>query len=265
MRAVAALLAAGLAGVLVLAALVGTPLLAAGVAVVVVVLTMGAVRPAEVPGAGRAAALALVVGLTGLVALVVGDGGDVGSLTALLGPAVVAAIVLQIARRDGRPRLTASLTLAVTACALALLPAMWVALRESVDGRASVLVGLTGLGVATLVEGVPGSRGLVRTLAVLAAGASGAMLSFAVLAVRDAAPPLNAVVLATFAAVATTAANAAVDRIAAEAQVLVGREAPPRPYVEPGAFLAAVLPLRLSLPFVVAAPVTYVLGRILVG
>jgi hypothetical protein len=153
----------------------------------------------------------------------------------------------------------------VTACALALLPAMWVALRESVDGRASVLVGLTGLGVATLVEGVPGSRGPVRTLAVLAAGASGAMLSFAVLAVRDAAPPLNAVVLATFAAVATTAANAAVDRIAAEAQVLVGREAPPRPYVEPGAFLAAVLPLRLSLPFVVAAPFTYVLGRILVG
>lgn len=261
----AALLAAGLAGVLVLAALVGTPLLAAGVAVVVVVLTLGAVRPAEVPGSGRAAGLALVVGLTGLVALVVDDGGDVGSLTAVLGPSVVAAIALQIARRDGRPRLTASLTLAVTACALALLPAMWVALRESVDGRASVLVGLTGLGVATLVEGVPGSRGLIRTLAVLAAGASGALLSFAVMAVRDAAPPLNAVVLATFAAVATTAANAAVDRIAAEAQVLVGRDAPPRPYVEPGAFLAAVLPLRLSLPFVIAAPVTYVLGRILVG
>jgi hypothetical protein len=265
MRAVAAFLAAGLAGVLVLANLVGTPLLAAGVAVVVVVLTLGAVRPAEVPGSGRAAGLALVVGIAGLVALAVDDSADAGSLAAVLGPSLVAAIALQIARRDGRPRLTASLTLAVTACVLALLPAMWVALRESVDGRASVLVGLTGVAVATLVEGLPGSRAMVRTVAVLAAGASGALLSFAVMTVRDAAHPLNAVVLATFAAVATAAANAAVDRIAAEARVLVSRDAPPTAYVEPGAFLAAVLPLRISLPFVVAAPVTYVLGRILVG
>jgi hypothetical protein len=262
---VAALLAAGLAGVLVLATLVGTPLLAAGAAVVVVVLTLGAVRPAEVPGSGRAAGLALVVGVAGLVALAVDDSADAGALAAVLGPSLVAAIALQIARRDGRPRLTASLTLAVTACVLALLPAMWVALRESVDGRASVLVGLTGVAVATLVEGLPGSRAMVRTVAVLAAGASGALLSFAVMTVRDAAPPLNAVVLATFAAVATAAANASVDRIAAEARVVVARDAPPTSYVEPGAFLAAVLPLRVSLPFVVAAPVTYVLGRILVG
>ncbi|HSK27915.1 MAG TPA: hypothetical protein VK894_13475 [Jiangellales bacterium] len=260
----AALIAAGLAGVLVLATVVGAPLLAAGVAVVVLVLTWGAIRPAEVPGSGRAAGLALVVGLGGLAGLIVQDGPDLGPLTAVLGPSLVVAIALQVARRDGRPRLTASLTLAVTACALALLPATWVALRASVDGQASVLVGLTGVGVACLLEGLPGSRAMVRTLSVLVAGGSGALLSLTVLAVRDAAPPLNAVTLATFAAVATAAANAAVDRIAAEARVPAGAGGPSLS-VEPGAFLAAVLPLRVSLPFVVAAPVTYVLGRILVG
>ena len=65
---------------------------------------------------------------SGEIWVIVGDPSELWPVAALLGPAVVAAVMIQLARRGGRQALTASLTMTVAACALAVLPVAWVAL-----------------------------------------------------------------------------------------------------------------------------------------
>ncbi|MET0712410.1 MAG: hypothetical protein ABWZ30_07905, partial [Jiangellaceae bacterium] len=89
-----------------------------------------------------------------------------------------------------------------------------------------------------------------RSLAVLLAGALGAGLVFASEGVADAVPTVGGVVLATVTALTAVTAVAAVDRVAEEVDSTTA---------------SVLTPLRVTAPIVVAAPVAYVLGRVLVG
>jgi hypothetical protein len=257
---VSSLLAAGLIGVLAVGSAAGGEFLAAGVLIAHVVFVMGAVRVAPIPAAGGAAWLAMLVGVgaTGWTAWAGLPG--LAPLAKILGPAFVLAIVIQLFRRDGRPRLTASLTLTVAACVLAALPAAWVGLRYADGGGHAVALGLLGAGVVVLADALGVSATLRRLLAVLIAAALAAGLvmwldSF------SAVPAVSAVTVAAFGAVMAIVALAAVDVLAAESRRRTGE---PLVVAHTRDAAAAVSPLRVAMPIVVAAPVVYVLGRILV-
>ncbi|MGH8774993.1 MAG: hypothetical protein ACRDWI_07400 [Jiangellaceae bacterium] len=244
------LLTAALVAVLAVASAAGRPLLAAGVVVVQLVFALGGVRLSAVPAAAAAGWLAAVVGVSGSVWTALDDTTAMRPVAALLGPALVAAVVVQLGRRDGRPGLTVSLTMTVAACTLAALPVAWVALRAADGGAYAVALGLLGVGVVSVAEGLRGSPAVRRGLAVLVAGALAAGLVLLVGDVAAEVPAVGALVVAVFGALIAVTALAAVDRMAGEAG---------------GGAAAALDPLRVTLPIVAAAPVSYVLGRILVG
>jgi hypothetical protein len=233
----ASVLSTALVAVLAIAAGVGRPLLGAGVAVVQVVFTLGGVRPAAVPALREGAWLALAVSVAASVWLVVGDPSEMWPVAALLGPALVVAVMIQLLRRDGRQALSTSLTMTVAACALALLPVAWLALRGAEGGVHAVWLGLLGVGIVVLAELLPTPAAVRRTLAVVLAGAL-------------AVPAVGGVVLTTFAALTAVTAVAAVERVGEE----MGDST-----------VDLLTPLQVTMPIVVAAPVAYVLGRVLVG
>ena len=246
----ASVLSTALVAVLAIAAAVGRPLLGAGVAVVQVVFTLGGIRPAAVPALREGAWLALVVSVTASVWLVVGDPSEMWPVAALLGPALVVAVMIQLLRRDGRQALTTSLTMTVAACALALLPVAWLALRGADGGVHAVWLGLLGVGVVVLAELLPTPAAVRRSLAVVLAGALAAALVTVADGVAAAVPAVGGVVVTTFAALTAVTAVAAVDRVGEE----MGDST-----------VDLLTPLRVTMPIVVAAPVAYVLGRVLVG
>jgi hypothetical protein len=247
---VSSVLSAALVAVLALAAAVGRPFLGAGVAAVQVVFTIGGVRPAAVPAARSGAWLALVVSVGASVWMVVGDPNGMWPIAALLAPAVVVAITIQLARQDGRHAMTGSLAMTVAACALAVLPVAWLALRAAAGGLHAVWLGLLGVGVVGLAELLPWPVPARRSAGILLAGAVAAGLTLVAGGVATTVPAVGGVVVTTFAALTAAAAIAAVDRVTAEAG---------------GSAAGGLTSLRVTLPIVVAAPVSYVLGRILVG
>jgi hypothetical protein len=242
-------LSAALVAVLALAAAVGRPLLGAGVAVVQVVFTLGGVRPAAVPAARPGAWLALVVSLGASVWTLLTDPNGMWPVAVLLGPALVAAMAIQLGRQDGRQAMTMSLTMTVAACALAVLPVAWLALRSVEGGVHAVWLGLLGVGVVGLAELLPLPIVVRRSVAILLAAAVAAGLML-VAGVAAAVPTVGGVVVAAAAALSAVIAVTAVDRVAAEAR---------------GNTAGVLAPLRVTLPIVVSAPVSYVLGRILIG
>jgi hypothetical protein len=246
----ASVLSAALVAVLAIAAAVGRPLLGAGVAVVQVVFIYGGVRPAAVPAVRAGAWLALVVSVGASVWLVVDDPSEMWPVAALLGPALVVAVMIQLLRRDGRHALTTSLTMTVAACALALLPVAWLALHGAEGGVHAVWLGLLGVGVVGLAELLPTTAALRRSLAVVFAGALAAALFTVTDGFATAVPAVGGVIVTTFAALTAVTAVAAVDRVGEE----LGDST-----------IDLLTPLRVTMPIVVAAPVTYVLGRVLVG
>ncbi len=243
-------LSTALVAVLAIAAALGRPLLGAGVAVVQVVFTLGGVRPAAVPAIRAGAWLALVVSVGASVWLVVGGSSEMWPVAALLGPALVVAVMIQLIRRDGRHALTTSLTMTVAACALALLPVAWLALRGAEGGVHAVWLGLLGVGAVGLAELLPAPAALRRSLAVVFAGALAAALVAVADGVASTVPAVGGVVVTTFVALTAVAAVAAVDRVGEE----LGDST-----------VDLLTPLRVTMPIVVAAPVAYVLGRVLVG
>ncbi|HEX2361046.1 MAG TPA: hypothetical protein VHI11_03130 [Jiangellaceae bacterium] len=247
---VPSLLSAALVAVLALAAAVGRPLLGAGVAAVQVVFTLGGVRPAALPAAQAGAWLALVASVATSAWMVLGETTGIWPVAALLSLAFVAAILIQLLRRDGRQAMTTSLTITVAACALAMLPVAWLALLGGEGGVDAVWLGLLGVGVVGLTEPLPVPAAVRRSAAVLLAGAAAAGLVRVVGGV-SASVPVAAVVVAVFAALAAVIAVAAINRVAGE--------------LEDSSTVAVLTPLRMTLPVVVAAPVSYVLGRILLG
>ncbi|RIQ34111.1 hypothetical protein DY240_04105 [Jiangella rhizosphaerae] len=264
---------------LALASASGSTLLAGGLALVILIFTLGGVAAARAGAARWSAGIALVAGLGALAWTWAEGGSDLTPMAAVLGPTLVASIVVQLLRRDGRSGLTTSLAVAVTACVLAVLPVAWLALRESGDGEYPVGLALLGVGAVGLAEALPMSRAVRRLIGVLLAALGAGALVLTTDWVGDAVPAVSAVVVATFAGLLAAVAFAAVDRLADEftpqpepVAVRVGGAPAAEAGTGDGAEVAAVprgaaafLPLRVSLPFVAAAPVAYVLGRIFVS
>jgi hypothetical protein len=242
--------AAGFIAALALASAAGRTVLAAAVVVVQFVFALGGVRRATVPAARPAGWLALTVGVTGSVWTAFADTADLKPAASLLGPALVVAVVVQLARRAGREYLTESLTLAVGASALAVLPVAWIALRGADGGAYAVGLGLLGVGVVAVAEAIPLSPAARRMLAVLAAAGLAAGFVSLIDDVAAAVPAVGAVVVTAFGALTAMSALAAVDRLGGEIGDRDG---------------AMLVPMYVALPIVAAAPVVYVLGRILVG
>lgn len=255
------LLSAGLVAVLALASAAGSPILAAGVVLVQGLFALGGVRQVGVPGAAVAAWLALGVGVGTSVWLVADDIPKLNPMARLLAAGFLLAIVVQLWRRHGRPMLTASLSVTVAAVVLAALPASLVALRTTDSGAYAVGLGLLGVGVVLVVDGVGGRSVLARMLAVLVAAAAAVMLVM-LINLAD-VPEVGAVVLAAFGALLAVAALYAVDRLAAESSADGERPIGGGDVLEIVA--VDVRPLQLTLPIIMAAPVIYLLGRLLIG
>lgn len=286
------LIAAALAGVLALASAAGASLVAGGIAVVQVVFALGVIRSSELRAARPAAWLALVAGLGTLLWIERAGTPDLAPMGVVLGPAVLAAFVIQLVRRDGRPGLNRALGLVVTACVLTTLPVAWLALRATAEGEYVVGLALLGVGIVALTEALPISRAVRRVLGVVVACTAAAVLVVVVESVGQAVPAVSAVVVAAFSGVMAAVAAAIADRLAgeispAEAPVLVTvpDHSPASPgdttaldsetgvlaqqrtlqQLPVGGAMAAIAPLRIAAPFVAAAPAAYVLGRLLVG
>lgn len=262
------LLAAGLVAVLAIGSAAGGQLLAAGVLIAQLIFALGAVRLAPVASAQVAAWFAAVVGMAATAWVAWARTPELAPVARVLGPAVVIAIVAQLWRRGGRPQLTASLSLMVAGGTLAALPAAWVALRFADGGQYAVGLGLLGVGTGVLAEMLRISPALRRPLAVFLAGAAAAGLIILMEDMAAVVPAVGAVVIAVFGAVMAATALAVVDRLAEEPV----RRSNGDPVVEGGSVVtaerrvvASLTPLRIGLPLVAAAPVVYVLGRVLVG
>lgn len=251
-----AVAAAGLAGVLLLASLIGELTLAVAVIAAQAILLAALAKSVRVPAAREAVVLAMLAGATAsLIVAYRADGSALGLVAPVLGLGFLGAIALQLARRHGRNELTASLTFAVTALVLAVLLTPWVALRAAPNGAVAVAIGLAGVGVAALAETPPGSRPMWRLVGVIAAAGLGAGLG-SLRGVNDVARPVNIVVLAALSALLAAAASAVVDRVEAEAAAASPGSEPAGP---------SVLSLRATLPAAFAAPAAYVFGRLLIG
>jgi hypothetical protein len=265
---VSSLLAVGLVAMLAVASAAGGRLLAAGILIVQLIFTLGAVRLAPVPASGRAAWLALAAGAAAGGWMAVAQIPELSPLAKVLGPVFLLTVLIQLARRDGRGEFNASLSLAVTACVLAVLSAAWVGLRFADGGEFAVALGLVGVGVAVLAEPMRVSATLRRLLAVLVAGGIAAGLVLLIGDLAAVVPAVGAVVIAAFGAVLAVVALAGVDRLADDPVRRNGGQSRPATSPELTAergVASYLVPLRATLPIIAAGPVVYVLGRILVG
>lgn len=151
------LLAAAIGLVLTGASLLGAPAILVVLVAAAIGLALGWPRLVGLPS--RSGSI-LVIALTGVLALVlVRLAGTLVPLTAVLGFAVVAAFLHEMARRDGRPRLVESVTGTVTGAVAAASAAGWVVVSDV--GPPAVLVTAAGaaLTVAALAALLPlGSR-----------------------------------------------------------------------------------------------------------
>lgn len=274
----ASLATAALAGVLALAAAADFALLAGGLAIVILIFALGALRSAKLVGDRPIAWLAAAAGLVSLAWTFIDESAEVVPVVSVLGPTLVAAIVIQLVRRDGRPGLTSALSASVAATALVVLPVLWLAMRAVDDvGAYTVELGLLGVGFTAVLEAVPISRAVRRVVGVVLAAAIASALGFVVSDIGDEVPPVSAMAVAAFAGLMTAVAFAVVDRIADEVpsrpqQVRVtvpddGVERAPDTSTQTGSAASvqpALTSLRISLPFIAAAPAIYVLGRLLI-
>jgi hypothetical protein len=257
----AALLASALAGALVGATLLGTPALAAAVVLVQVLLVAGIAATSDLPALRASGAVVLLAGAGSVAAVVLRDPGlpltSLDPLVAAGGLGIVALAVVQLARRDGRDRLTASLTTGVAMLALVVTAATWVGLAVYPAGTAALLVTLTGVAVAVAFDVFPGPRWLwVAGGAVAAAGAGLLVQTYAPQASDLAAQgdlPGGAPVAALLAGAAGLAGalGLAVARwLAADPHAVASR--------------AASALLMATLPVVLAAPVALAVGLLVV-
>jgi hypothetical protein len=145
-------------------------------------------------------------------------------------PILVLAIIVQLMRRGGRERLTASLSLVVSACVLAMVAVTWMPLRFAPEGAHSVGLALLGVGVVSLGELIPMSRALRRVLGVIGASVGGALVVLLVDDVAVAVPAVSGVVVAAFAGLMAAAAYAIVDRLA-EGVAMIAAAFWPKPVI----------------------------------
>ncbi len=242
----AALLASALAGALVGATLLGTPALAAGVVVVQLLLVLGVVASSDLPALRASGVVALLAGAGSVAAVVLRDPGlplsSLDPLVAAGGLGVVALAVVQLARRDGRARLTGSFTTGVAMLALVVTAAIWV-----------------GLAVGVAFDVFPGPRWLWVTGGTIAAAGAGLLVQTyapqaAELASQGDRLPGGAPVAALLAGGAALAATLG---------LAVARWLTTDPSAIPARAASALL--TATVPVVLAAPVTLAVGLLIVG
>jgi hypothetical protein len=258
---VAALLASALAGLLVAASLGGRYTLAAGVALAQALLALGLARSTDIPAARTSAGVALVAGLaaSGLVLLEREQAFDSQALTPVLataGAGFVAMIVVQLARRDGRDRLTASLTLGVTMLLLTTALAAWLTLGDGTVGTALLLLALTGAAVGAAIMIFPGPAPLWLVGATISAASIGLVLQAYVPEVDDADLGLLAASVVAGSCGLAAALGVWIARLVRDDHPL-GRHAHVAIHVDASpithALTISALPLALAAPAAVAA------------
>jgi hypothetical protein len=150
---VLSLAAAACAGLLVAASAGGRVWLAVAVGVVQLLLVAGWFRAAELTTRWQAAGAVVAVagGIAADVSLLRSrDHADVRALTSVLAVVVGVAFVVQLARRDGRPRLTDALAATVATGALAIAAAVMIGARGGPAGADVVAVALVAGGLAVI-------------------------------------------------------------------------------------------------------------------
>lgn len=175
--------------------------------------------------------------------LVLGDDGTApyAPVPPVLGLAMIAAVVHQMVRRDGRDQLNASLAATVTVLVLAAAAPGYLAALDLDQGPNIVLTVATAAALCALVPVFGDRAGLPGWVQVLL----GPLMALPVGAVAGLIGPqatADAVLLAVAAAGAATAGG-----------TLGGRA--PRP----------ARPVAVGLSFATAAPVAYILGKVLTG
>ena len=249
----AALLASGLAGVMVAAPLAGRYGLVAGVALVQALLLIGMTRTADVPAGRSSAALALVAGLSAAVYLAVTVEGsfEESSLTSLLvamGTGFVALVIVQLARRDGRARLTASLTFGVAVLVLGVSAAGWLGMGDDDTASALLLLALTGVAVGAAIMIFPGPAWLWVLGGTIGSASVGLIAQEYVVAVEDAnLGPLVAAVVAGACGLAATVGVLAARLLRDEREA--GSDVAPSGLDH--ALVVAALPVALAAPLAV--------------
>lgn len=171
----ASLLAAAVAALLALAARTDPLVLALVVVGVQVLLATGIAST----GLASPRGTWLVVVGSGLTAsvLVAADEAptDLGALAPAAAVAVVAALLRELLRRDGRRRVTQSVALTTSGALLAVLVAAWPVTERLTDGTDAVVLGSGGIAVACLAWVLPGPRALLGPVAVALAAAGGSV------------------------------------------------------------------------------------------
>ena len=158
--AVTASLAAGLAAAVGLAAAGPVPVLVAAVGLVQVLV---AARWFAVLGIGAAARGGAVVGALAaigadLAVALQEERRPLAPVTAVLGLAMLAALLHQLGRRDGRDRLTDSLTATVSLAVVGALGSCYLGTQSSNDGAAFVAAGVAAAAVVVVVAALPRPR-----------------------------------------------------------------------------------------------------------
>jgi len=226
--AVAASVATGLAVALGLAAAGPVGVLVAAVGLLQVMVAVRWFAALDVTAAARGGALvgaASAIGADLAVALR-DDRHPLSSVTAVLGLAMLAAMLHQLSRRDGRDGLTTSLTATVSLAVVATLGSCYLGAQASRDGAAFVAAAVAAAAVVVVAGALPGPELLGSGAGLVAAGVSGVVVGGGIVGLGCAA-----------AAVVTVA--------------VARRAARPDPVVTGG------------LPLLLAAPVAFVLARLL--
>ena len=169
------------------------------------------------------------------------DSRPMAHVAPVLAVALLAAFVQQLVRRDGRERLTGSLTATGSAVVVGGLGAAWPALDVGSDGTALAVVAAVALAAAPAADLAGGRLGLLPWVSAAVAALVTGGAALAVAGGSDLDLP-------------TALAAAAVAAVAARLGVVFANRVP-----APHPVLPAVLPALL------VAPATYVLARVLLG
>jgi hypothetical protein len=263
-----------LAGVL--ASMISQTALLVPVLLAQALLVVGWYAVLGVPGRDLGAVLAIGAGFTGDIAMVVRDGDpSLGPLAGVLGAAMAVAIGVQLVRTDGRERVTASLTATVSAVVLSLLAATLLAERGATHGQTVTVVAVLATGAATAVLAAPLPPAFAEAPAFAAATVLGTLAGV----IAGDMDTWEVAVLAASAGVLAVAGRRAAVYLAWDlthpaaaepATAMAGGRAANRAARRSAARDArrsgeAILVVGSALPVVLAAPASYVLGRLLVG
>jgi len=254
----AGLVAAALAGL----ALLGTAPLGVGVLAVQIVVALAWLATLDARGSTGAFLIAVAASIACDIAVGIADTPDLGRTALVVALAVLAALVHQLTRRPRRG-VTLSLAATLSTAVFASCASAYVALRVEGGGGIADAAALFGAGVALAVArlvdlvaprpaAVPGSRrGVIGLLVGLgAAAATGWLYGHAHPGVLGSD---HGVRMAIVTALIALLADLAVDAVLSTA--------PP----DEERSVAALSPLGMLLPVVLAGPAAYVAGRILLG